>query len=111
VDAFLIFCFVEPPDQRSDDMAAFGMVMVSRLIKVCRHRFDMDILFLRQRVSSHTRSILQQDFGHHRLNGSEALTLRAAMTISLSCTTDPPTAFLASYNFNAIRGLLPWQVT
>src|SRR5215469_6247307 len=31
------FCFVEPSDQRSDDMAVLGMVIVSRPIEVRRH--------------------------------------------------------------------------
>src|SRR5262249_16475082 len=31
------FCFVEPPDQRRDDMAVLGMVIVSRPIEVRRH--------------------------------------------------------------------------
>src|SRR5215472_8511453 len=34
---FIDFCFVEPSDQRSDDMAVLGMVIVSRAIEVRRH--------------------------------------------------------------------------
>src|SRR5262245_61627753 len=31
------FCFVEPSDQPSDDMAVLGMVIVSRAIEIRRH--------------------------------------------------------------------------